>query len=152
MYGLYLTELYNVLSIITAEGDLHYSMDDARIDGSRYVAFLRQLLRGRTRPLIVIVDRASFHRSAVVRRFVRAHRTQLRVFFFPTHSPELNPDEQVWNEIKHRRVGKQPVKNKIDLKKRLRSALKSLQLKAERIRSYFRLPDTQYAATAAADA
>ncbi|MFZ0257260.1 MAG: IS630 family transposase, partial [Gammaproteobacteria bacterium] len=57
-------------------------------------------------------------------------------------------DEQVWNEIKHRQIGKQPVKNKIDLKKRLRSALKSLQLKAERIRTYFRLPDTRYAATA----
>ena len=143
---------YNVLSIITAEGELPYSLEKARIDGKRYVAFLRQLLRARTRPLIVIADRASFHRSALVRQFVRAHRKQLRVFFFPTHSPELNPDEQVWNEIKHRQIGKQPVKNKIDLKKRLRSALKSLQYKAERIRSYFRIPDTQYAATAAADA
>jgi transposase len=68
------------------------------------------------------------------------------MFFFPTHSPELNPDEQVWNEIKHRRLGKQPIKNKPDLKKRLRSALKSLQRKAERIRSFFQLPDTRYAA------
>lgn len=141
---------YNVLSIITAEGEMHYSLAAANINGKRYVAFLRQLLRTRTRPLIVIADRASFHRSAVVRQFVRAHRSQIRLFFFPTHSPELNPDEQVWNEIKHRRIGKQPVKNKIDLKKRLRSALKSLQLKAERIRSYFQLPETQYAAIPAA--
>ena len=141
---------YNVLSIITAEGEMHYSLAAANIDGKRYVAFLRQLLRTRTRPLIVIADRASFHRSAVVREFVRAHRTQIRLFFFPTHSPELNPDEQVWNEIKHRRMGKQPVKNKIDLKKRLRSALKSLQLKAERIRVFFQLPETRYAAIPAA--
>jgi transposase len=68
------------------------------------------------------------------------------MFFFPTHSPELNPDEPVWNEIKPRRLGKQPIKNKPDLKKRLRSALKSLQRKAERIRSFFQLPDTRYAA------
>ena len=68
-------------------------------------------------PWSVIADHASFHRSAVVRQFVRVHRTQMRLFFFPTHSPELNPDEQVWDEIKHRRIGKQPVKNKIDLKK-----------------------------------
>jgi transposase len=143
---------YNVLSIITADGELRYSLAEATIDSERYVAFLQHLLCARTRPLIVIADRASFHRSVVVRQFLRAHRTQIRLFFFPTHSPELNPDEQVWNEIKHRRIGQRPVKNKIDLKKRLRSALKSLQHKAERIRSFFHLPETRYAAMPAAAA
>jgi transposase len=137
---------YNTLSIVTAAGELRYSLEEKSINGERYVEFLQQILHGRTRPLIVIADHASFHRSTVVRQFVRAHRAQIRMFFFPTHSPELNPDEQVWNEIKHRRLGKQPIKNKLDLKKRLRSALKSLQQKAERIRSFFQLPDTRYAA------
>ena len=73
---------YNVLSVITATGTLRYSVTEPSIEGERYVAFLQQLLRGRTRPLILLADRASFHRSALVRRFVRAHRTQLRVFFF----------------------------------------------------------------------
>lgn len=138
---------YNVLSVITAEGQLRYSLEATTIDGERYIAFLQQILRGRTRPLIVIADRASFHHSAAVRQFVRAHRKQIRMFFFPAQSPELNPDEQVWNEIKHRRLEKQPIKNKWDLKKRLRSALKTLQNKVEKVRSFFQLPDTRYAAT-----
>jgi transposase len=137
---------YNVLSIITAEGQWNYSLEEKNIDGKRYIEFLQQILRGRTRPLIVIADNAPFHRSAKVRQFVRAHRTQIRMFFFPPHAPELNPDEQVWNEIKHRQLGKQPIKNKLDLKKRLCSALKSLQQKAEMIRSFFQLPNTRYAA------
>jgi len=137
---------YNVLSIITATGDLRYSLEVTNINGERYVEFLQQLLRGRTSPLIIIADQASFHKSTVVHQFVRAHRTQIRLFFFPTHSPELNPDEQVWNELKHRQLGKQPVKNKTDLKKRIRSILKSLQYKAEKVRSFFQLPDTKYAA------
>jgi transposase len=137
---------YNVLSIITATGELRYSLKEQTINGERYVEFLQQILHGRTRPLIIIADRAPFHQSAVVRKFVRAHRTQLRMFFFPTHSPELNPDEQVWNELKHRRLGKQPIKNKTDLKKRMRSILKSLQRKVEKVRSFFQLPDTKYAA------
>jgi hypothetical protein len=62
------------------------------------------------------------------------------MFFFPPHAPELNPDEPVWNEIKHRQVGKQPIKSKPDLKKRLFSALKSLQQKADKIRSFFSFP------------
>jgi transposase len=137
---------YNVLSLVTAEGRLRYSVAEHTIDSDRYIAFLQQVLHGRTRPLILLADNASFHRSAAVRQFVRAHRTQLRMFFFPPHAPELNPDEQVWNEIKHRQVGKQPIKSKPDLKKRLFSALKSLQQKADKIRSFFQLPDTDYAA------
>jgi transposase len=137
---------YHVLSVVTATGNLRYSVTEPSINGKRSVAFLQPVLRGRTRPLLLVADNVPFHRSAVVRQLVRAHRRQIRLFFFPTHSPELNPDEQVWNEIKHRKLGKQPIKNKPDLKKRLHSALKSLQQKAEKIRSFFKLPDTEYAA------
>ena len=137
---------YNVLSIITATGELHYSLEAKTINGERYVEFLQQILHGRTRPLIVIADQASFHKSATICEFVRAHRTQIRLFFFPTHSPELNPDEQVWNELKHRQLGKQPIKNKADLKKRIRSILKTLQYKAKKVQSFFQLPNTKYAA------
>lgn len=137
---------YNVLSIITATGELHSSLEAKTINGERYVEFLQQILHGRTRPLIVMADQAAFHHAATVCKFVRAHRTQIRLFFFPTHSPELNPDEQVWNELKPRQRGKQPIKNKTDLKKRIRSILKSLQRNAEKVRSFFQLPDTKYAA------
>lgn len=137
---------YNVLSIIDAQGELRYSLEEKSINGVRYVEFLQQVLHGRTRPLIVIADRARFHTSAEVRRFVRAHRHQLRMYFFPPYSPELNPDEQLWNEIKHRQLARQPILNKADLKKRIRAALQSLQHNTQRIRSFFQLPNTQYAA------
>lgn len=137
---------YNVLSIVTAQGELQSALEQKNMNGERYVEFLQQILSTRTRPLIILADQASFHTSTVVREFVRAHRTQLRLVFFPTHAPELNPDEQVWNELKHRQLGKQPIKNKTDLKKRIRSILKSLQHKAEKVRSFFQLPDTKYAA------
>lgn len=137
---------YNLLSIITASGDLQYAVEEKNMNGERYVAFLQQILSTRTRPLIILADQASFHKSTKVREFVRAHRAQLRLFFFPSHSPELNPDEQVWNELKPRHLGKQPIKNKTDLKKRIRSLLKSLQYTTEKVRSFFQLPNTKYAA------
>ncbi len=137
---------YNLLSTVSAEGKLRYSASDESINSQRFIAFLKQLIRGRTRPLILMLDRASFHGSKWVLDFVRAHRKQIRVFFLPRHAPEYNPDEQVWDEIKVNQIGKQPVKDKPDLKKRLYSALASLQRKASRIHSFFQLPHTQYAA------
>lgn len=138
---------FNVLSTVEASGDLRYHVEADNVNSARYIAFLRQLLRGRTRPLILLVDRVSFHGSKPVRDFVRAHRHQLRVFFLPRHAPAYNPDEHVWEEIKDKKIGRQPVKNKADLKKRLHSALKSLQRRTGRVISFFHLPETRYAAS-----
>ena len=95
--------------------------------------------------MILLADRASFHKSKKVREFVRCNRTKLRMFFLPKYSPELNPDEQVWEEIKDNRLGRQQIKNKADLKSRLNSALRSLQKTVNRVVSFFRLPETRYA-------
>jgi transposase len=137
---------YNVLSTVSAQGKLRYSTTEENINSQGFIRFLKQLLQGRTRPLILLLDRASFHGSKLVRDFDRAHRKRIRIFFLPRHAPEYNPDEQVWDEIKVNRIGKQPVQDKQDLKKRLYSALASLQRKTKRIRSFFQLPDTKYAA------
>ncbi|HJW28085.1 MAG TPA: IS630 family transposase [Saprospiraceae bacterium] len=136
---------YNLLSMITSEGTLHYTVTTSKVNSEQYNQFLFELLEGRPRPLILVTDHVSFHKSQAVREFVRAHRQQLRIFFLPKHCPELNPDEQVWNEIKHNQIGKQPVKGKKNLGKRLFSALKSLQRCPQRIQSFFELPATTYA-------
>lgn len=136
----------NILSVVTAQGELKYHVTEKRIDSEEYLRFLKQLIKGRDRPLILIVDRATFHRSRMVRIFVWRHRRQIRLFYLPTYSPERNPDEHVWEEIKDKRLRRQPIKNKHDLKKRVHSALKSLQHRAKRVISFFHLPETQYAA------
>ncbi|MCB0195528.1 MAG: transposase, partial [Anaerolineae bacterium] len=90
-------------------------------------------------------DRASYHTSKEVKQFAEDHAQKIRLFFLPPHSPEINPDEQVWNEIKHRQLEKQPIKGPIDFEHRLYAALLKLQNFKERIQSFFKLPDTQYA-------
>ncbi|BBL76769.1 IS630 family transposase [Methylomagnum ishizawai] len=137
---------YNVMSIVTAKGTLQYSLKEGSIDGAVFIDFLKQVIRGRKKPLILLVDHATFHGSQLVRDFVRAHRTELRIFFLPKHAPEFNPDEQVWGEVKVNHIGKQPIKDKKHLKKRLHSVLKSLQKNTKRIISFFQLTDTRYAA------
>ena len=69
----------------------------------------------------------------------------MRLHLLPAYSPERNPDEHVWEEIKDKRLGRITIKNKLDLKKKLHSALNSLQRKVDRVKSFFSLPETQYA-------
>ena len=134
------------MSAVTAEGGLRFSIKEGKIDSDKYIAFLKQLLRGRTNPLILIADRAPFHRSGKVRDFVRSNRKRIRVYFLPTYSPEMNPDEQVWNIVKSKKIGKQSIKTKSELKNKANSVLRFLQRRTDRVKSFFRLPHTQYAA------
>jgi transposase len=135
---------YNMLSTVTAVGALRFSIQNGKIDSDAYIGFLKQLLRGRANPLVLIADRASFHRSRKVRDFVRSHRDQIRVYFLPRYSPEMNPDEQVWNSIKSKQIGRKSIKTKSELKKKVHAALCSLQHKTEKVKSFFKLPYTRY--------
>jgi transposase len=137
---------FSVLSGVKADGHMRYHLVEGKVNSERYIEFLKQLLRGRKSPLILIVDRIPFHGSKKVRDFISAHRKEIRVFFLPGYSPERNPDEQVGEEIKDNKIGRQSIRNKADLKRRLHAALKSLQRRTDRVMSFFRLPETLYAA------
>jgi hypothetical protein len=63
---------YNVMSVITTEGEMRYSVKEGSINGEVFVEFLKHLIQDRDRPLIVLVDHATFHHSKVVRNFVSA--------------------------------------------------------------------------------
>ena len=135
----------NILSIVTAEGKMQFSLKGENINSTVYIDFLKRLISGRKRMLILFVDRASFHHSERVKKFVRAHRNKIRIYFLPRYSPERNPTEQLWGEIKNNRIERQSIKNKADLKKQTFSTLRSVQHTISRILSFFQLPDTRYA-------
>ena len=123
---------------------LYFKIQDRSIASDQYIAFLSQIMAEHPSPIVLLADHVSFHRSKKVRQFVKDHRHQIRVFFLPKHAPQLNPDEQVWNEVKHRNLGREPIVNKSDLKVRLIANLEALQTNITRITSFFNLKDTKY--------
>lgn len=66
------------------------------------------------------------------------------MFFLPPYSPERNPDEQVWNYVKHHGVAKAALHSRKELKRFVMARLQSLQKMPWTM--FFLTPDTQYAA------
>ncbi|MEU7864540.1 hypothetical protein [Nonomuraea sp. NPDC049141] len=62
----------------------------------------------------------------------------------PPYSPELNPDEWVWKNIKHDRVGRAVVRSVEELTDRIERAVDRLQATPEIVRSFFRDRDLLY--------
>ncbi len=131
--------------MVTAGGELMFDVKTENLVSSVYIDFLKKVICNRTRPLIVIADKASYHTSHEVKKFAEDHAQQIQLFFLPPHSPEINPDEQVWNEIKHRQLEKKLIKNPAYFERRMYAALLKLQTLKEKVQSFFQLLDTQYA-------
>ncbi len=70
------------------------------ITGEEVVLFLRELRRHIPGLLVLLWDGGPIHRRALVLEYLRQHSDQLHVYRFPAYAPELNPDEQVWMQLK----------------------------------------------------
>ena len=55
--------------------------------------------------VFLIWDGHPIHNSLKVKKCIESFDGQLKVFILPLYSPELNPAEQVWNNVKSHCVG-----------------------------------------------
>jgi transposase len=139
----------NMISAVSAQGRLRFMVVEGKVDGPQYVAFLKRLLHHAPRPIFLILDGHPVHKARLVKQYVASTNGMLRLFCLPPYSPELNPDEQVWNHVKNHGIGRALLRSKADLRLRIQSLLRRLQKMPGTIRTFFLLPDTQYAANQA---
>ena len=136
-----------LISAVSPRGDMKFSSFTGRMNGERFIEFVKKLHTDAGRPIIVIADNASYHSSGPVKRYSKSTNGQVTIASLPRYAPELNPDEQVWNHAKAR-LGKLFVATKQEFEKALYSILWSIQRSTDLLLSFFQLPDTKYAASA----
>jgi transposase len=64
----------------------------------------------------------------------------------PPHSPELNPDELVWQDLKPNGVGRKPVESAKELHEQVTVHMETLKGLPRKERSFFKATHTKYAA------
>lgn len=136
----------NMISAISPRGELRFMVVDGKLDAPRFITFLKRLVDRAERPVFLVVDRHPVHRSAKVRKYVESTAGALRLFFLPSYSPELNPDEHVWNHVKNHNIGKRIVAGPDHLKKLAISALRTLQKLPSTVSGFFGDPHLSYIA------
>ena len=88
------------------------------------------------RPMIVIVDGASPHKSKKTKAFVKSN-SWLRLEFLPAYSPEWNPAEKAWGFLKGRTRNASQAKDRFDLLKETRAGVRRIKKKTELIKGFF---------------
>jgi len=96
----------NMISAVTNRGRLNFMVFKERFCGPVFIQFLKRLVRQSERKVFVIVDGHAAHRSREVKRWLKANEHRIRLFFLPSYSPELNPDELVNQDVKTNALGR----------------------------------------------
>jgi transposase len=134
----------NMISAVSPRGDFRFMVHEGSVSAPVFKDFLSRLMVGVIKPVFVIVDGHPIHKSRMVKDYVDGPDGQLQLFYLPPYSPHLNPDEQVWAHVK-RRVSKQAVQGKDDMKKLALGALRRIQKLPRLVKAFFQQPECQYA-------
>src|SRR4051794_6288416 len=137
----------NMLSAVSAQGALRFMIHEGTVNATVFIDFCKRLLRDHDDPVYLVVDGHPAHRARATTEFVASTDGRLKLFLLPAYSPELNPDEWVWKNVKHDRAGKTAVTSKDDLKATVISALRRLQKLPGLVRGFFADPRLRYITT-----
>lgn len=99
---------------ITPEGDMYFETFEGGTTAERYKGFLEHLTPVEEGITFVIHDGLPPHKSLLVKDYVESTKGKLKIFQLPGYSPELNPEEWVWENLK-KQLGKRAHKSIEDL-------------------------------------
>lgn len=137
---------FNMISAVSAQGEFRFMVVQGRVAAKQFIEFLKRLLKNASRKIFLIVDGHPAHKAKCVCQFVEKTKGKLRLFFLPPYSPELNPDERVWNDLKNNAVGRKSIASPEEMHRVVVGHLRFIQKTPDRVRAYFQNETTRYAA------
>ena len=139
-------ERINLISAVTNQGTMRFMMYRESMTADVLIRFMQRLIRDAGRKVFLVLDNLRVHHSKKVQAWLEENRDQIEVFFLPSYSPELNPDEFMNCDLKACMNNSEPTRGADHLKRKVVSHLKSIQNQPQRVRSYLKAKSIAYAA------
>lgn len=136
----------SIISTVTNQGKVRWKVFEGAINADVLVDFFKRLIKDAERKVFLILDNLKVHHARKVKDWLATHEEEIEVFYLPSYSPELNPDECLNADLKDGVTRRAPARSKAQLKKAAISHLRKLQKSPRRVRKYFEHKPVRYAA------
>jgi transposase len=124
------------ISAISPSQKLFFSLQEETFNGKCVISFLKQIERNHpNKKIAVVMDNAPCHTSKVMKEYLK--NSSIKVFFLPPYSPEMNPDEKVWNYLKSSELVSHVETSVKDLKKLTSKKMRSIARQPKLLRGIF---------------
>ena len=142
-------EKLSMISTVTNKGRANWMIIDGAFNHERLIEFLQALVRDgkrRHKKVFLILDNLGVHHCKPVKAWLAERQRDIEVFFLPSYSPELNPDERLNADLKQAIGSKVPVRTKAKLRAAADDHMQFIAANRDRVRAYFQDPIVKYAA------
>jgi transposase len=109
-------ETVNMLSAITESGQHKFMCYDDSTTQQTLIEFMQNLIFDKKKSKVfLLLDNLKVHHGKLVQAFLEEHKDEIRVFYFPPYSPEINPQEYLNNVLKQHIHSGMPPRNKREI-------------------------------------
>jgi transposase len=122
--------LYAFAAVAPSRGEMVYRLS-AKCNTAAMSLFLLDVLKAwPTCPILLVLDGAGWHKAKALPVSER-----MRLWHLPPYSPECNPSEHIWDEIREKGFANEFFATLDDVEVRLKTRLEELAADAARLRS-----------------
>lgn len=136
----------NIISAINNQGLLRFMTYEGSMTARVLIKFMKRLIKDAKKTVFLSLDNLRVHHAKLVKEWLERHEDEIEVFYLPSYSPKLNPDEYLNCDLKNGIRSSSPSRNLEDLKGKVRGHMRMLQKKPGRVKDYFKHPAIQYSA------
>lgn len=115
-------------------GRLFYRGCEGRLASESYCDFLGWVLAQTARMVYIIQDGARYHTSKQTQEFLRQCSDRVRVYQLPSYSPDYNPIEHLWRNVKRLKTHNRYFASFSDLSAAVEAALAYYQEHGEEVK------------------
>lgn len=136
----------SMIATVTNQGKARWMIIDDAFDADKLIEFLQALVKDAGRKVFLILDNLRVHHSKLVKAWVAERSDQIELFYLPSYSPQLNPEERLNADLKQEMGKRVPVRTKDKLRQAANEHMVMLEQTPERVMSYFQDRRVRYAA------
>jgi transposase len=135
----------NVISAVTSKGVMKFMTYVQSMASKLFISFMKQLINGSKKKIILIVDNLKVHHSKAVTKWVKDNSNKIELFYLPSYSQELNPDEYFNNMMKTEIQSIPKPNTQEELNSNVRRILRRLQNNRAKMKKIFDHKQVEYA-------
>lgn len=136
----------NMISAVSNRGDMQFMVFDGAMNVDIFKDFTERLAKETPGMAFLIVDNLKVHHAKALEPWLEENKGRIRLFYLPSYSPELNPDEYLNRDVKASLAEKRRPSSAKALKEEVSSHLSAKQSNRDAIKRLFHKKEVRYAA------
>jgi transposase len=100
----------SMIATVTNQGKTRWMIIDDAFNADMLIEFLASLIEEAGKKVFLILDNLRVHHSKIVKAWVAERIDQIELFYLPSYSPQLNPEERLNADLKQAMGKRVPIR------------------------------------------